>query len=154
MVKNTTGGNKAKKLKRNYGRFDSVEKIDDGQGQMFGMILKNNGVSFDVLCTDGMKRKGRLCGEMKKGPRIREGSFVVITLRDYEQDKKNCDIVKHGNPSNDVIGILTKNDVKKKNTSDIEFVETNDEFKEFQDVKKKAVPIANVEEEELVWDDI
>lgn len=152
MVKNTTGGNKTKKLKRNYGRFDSVDKIDDGQ--MFGMILKNNGVSFDVLCTDGMKRKGRLCGEMKKGPRIKEGSFVIVTLREYENDKKNCDIIKHGNPSTDIMGVLTKNDARKKDTADIEFVKTDDEFKDFQDVVKKPSAVTEVIDEEIDWDNL
>ena len=37
MVKNTSGGNKTKKLKRNFGRFNALEKIESGQ--MFAKII-------------------------------------------------------------------------------------------------------------------
>lgn len=130
MVKNTTGGNKTKKQKRNFGRFDPVEKIEIGQ--MFAQIIKNNGGFFDVLCSDGIKRRAKLCGDMKKGPRLKEGSFVVVTLRDFETDQKNCDIIYYGNPPNDIAGLFKKTDVKGKR-DDIDFVDDNDAFKEFEE---------------------
>lgn len=134
MVKNTTGGNKTKKLKRNFGKYDAQDKIEPGQ--MFAKIIHNNGGSFSVLCSDGIPRLGKLTGEMKKGPRLSEGSYVVITLREFESEQKHCDIIAHGDPPSDVISIL-KNDSKTNSTHkvnvDVDFVESDDEFKEFEE---------------------
>ena len=139
MVKNTSGGNKTKKLKRNFGRFNALEKIE--QGQMFAKIIHNNGGSFSVICADGMIRLGKLTGEMKKGPRLTESSYVVISLREFESDQKHCDIIAHGNPPSETINIL-KNDLKSNSKNnqmskaDIEFVESDDEFNEFEESRK------------------
>lgn len=130
MVKNLTGGNKTKKQKRNFGRFDAIDKIEIGQ--IFAQIVKNNGGFFDVLCSDGIKRRGKLCGDMKKGPRLKEGSFVVVTLRDFETDQKNCDIVYYANPPNDILVLFKKTDTKGRK-DDIDFVDDNDAFKEFEE---------------------
>ena len=132
MVKNTTGGNKTKKLKRNFGRFDAQEKIEPGQ--MFAKIIHNNGGLFSVLCSDGIVRLGKLTGEMKKGPRLIEGSYVVITLREFESEQKHCDIIAHGDPPSDVISIL-KNDSKTNFTkkADVDFIESDNEFKDFEE---------------------
>lgn len=132
MVKNTSGGNKTKKFKRNFGKYDALEKIESGQ--MFAKIIHNNGGSFSVLCSDGIARLGKLTGEMKKGPRLSEGSYVVITLREFESEQKHCDIIAHGDPPSDVINIL-KNDSKTNSAKkvDVDFVESDDEFKEFEE---------------------
>lgn len=161
MVINNKGGNKTKKLKRNFGRFNPIDKIDPGQ--MFAKILHNNGGSFSVLCSDGIPRLGKLSGEMKKGPRLSEGSFVVISLREFESEQKHCDIIAHGNPSSDVINIL-KNDSKKSNLTkkvDVDFVDSDDEFKEFEESSRtiKNNPNTNPNttsntDDTFNWDDI
>lgn len=161
MVKNTTGGNKTKKLKRNFGKYDAKEKIE--QGQMFAKIIHNNGGSFSVLCSDGIPRLGKLTGEMKKGPRLTEGSYVVITLREFESDQKHCDIIAHGDPPSDVISIL-KNDSKTNSAKkvDVDFVESDDEFKDFEESNRTIKKVSgdeknnenNKDNENYDWDDI
>lgn len=131
MVKNTTGGNKTKKQKRNFGKYDAVDKIDSDQ--MFAQITKNHGGSFSVLCSDGIVRLGKLSGYMKKGPRLSEGSFVVISLRDFEAEHKNCDIIAYGDPPNNIISQFKTNDPKASKKADVEFVDSDDEFNEFEE---------------------
>jgi initiation factor 1A len=161
MVKNTTGGNKTKKLKRNFGKYDAHDKIEPGQ--MFAKIIHNNGGSFSVLCSDGIPRLGKLTGEMKKGPRLSEGSYVVITLREFESDQKHCDIIAHGDPPSDVISIL-KNDSKTNYAQkvDVDFVESDDEFKEFEESNKTIKKVSgdnknnegDKDNENYDWDDV
>ena len=134
MVKNITGGNKTKKQKRNFGRFDTVNKIEPGQ--MFAQIVQNNGVNFTVLCSDNIIRLGRLSGSLKKGPRIIAGSYVVVSLRDFEIDQKNCDIIGIGSPPNDIINIFKKNNINKGKKDDIEFHDSDDEFQNFEESSK------------------
>jgi initiation factor 1A len=156
MVRNTNGGNKTKKFKRNFGRFNAIEKIEPGQ--MFAKIIHNNGGSFSVLCADGIARLGKLTGEMKKGPRLSEGSYVVISLREFESDQKHCDIIAHGDPPTDVINIL-KNDQKTNLTQniDVDFVDSDDEFKDFEESTKTMKKVSqddNKDKDNYDWNDI
>ena len=134
MVKNISGGNKTKKQKRNFGRFDGIDKID--QEQMFAQIVKNHGGTFSVLCSDGITRLGKLSGFMKKGPRLTEGSYVIISLREFESEHKNCDIIAYGNPPSNIINLFKKNDPNSHKKIDIDFVDSDDEFKEFEESKR------------------
>ena len=135
MVKNTTGGSKTKKQSRSVStRFNPVGKLE--QGQMFAQTLFPKGDSrFELICSDGVKRIGRLSGHMRKGPRLSNGSFVVISLREFEQDQKNCDILSLGNPPHDIVSIFRKNDTTQIETN-IEFVESDDEFKDFEEFEQ------------------
>lgn len=165
MVLNKTGGNKTKKLKRNFGKYNAQDKIDEGQ--MFAKIIHNNGGSFSVLCSDGITRLGKLTGQMKKGPRISDGSYVIISLRDFESEQKHCDIIAHGDPPADVINIL-KNDPKSKSTStsnsnrqiDVNFVDSDDEFREFEESTRTMKKVSDNDDkkdsnnENFDWDDI
>ena len=132
MVKNLFGGNKAKKQKRNTRVNETVDKLD--AGQMFGQVTSNNGNHFMILCTDNITRHGKLRGTMKKGVRLIIGLFVVISLREFEAEQNNCDIIGIGNPPHDIINLFkTNNPVKYDN--DIEFYESDDEFNEFEESK-------------------
>jgi initiation factor 1A len=141
MVKNDRGGNKTKKQKRSFGKFDATDKLE--QGQMFAQITHNHGGSFSVLCSDGIGRLGKLSGYMKKGPRLSEGSYVVVSLRDFESEQKNCDIIAYGDPPNDVISIFKKNDPNSHRKADVEFVDSDDEFKEFEESARTIVNVNN-----------
>jgi initiation factor 1A len=137
MVLNKTGGNKTKKQKRNFGKYDAVDKIEPDQ--MFAQITKNYGGSFSVLCSDGITRLGKLSGYMKKGPRLSEGSFVVISLRDFEAEHKNCDIIAYGDPPNDIINVFKTNDPNKNKRADVEFVDSDNEFTEFEESSRTII---------------
>jgi len=149
MVINKTGGNKTKKISRSVStKFLPVDKIDTGQ--MFAQILGSQGeCRFRVICSDGVTRLGKLSGYMKKGPRISTGSYVVVSLREFEQEHKNCDIISYGNPPHHIISIFKKNDIKLP-TDDIEFEESEDEFADLdQSINRKFdLPPTYSDEEE------
>jgi len=137
MVINRSGGNKTKKISRSVStKFLPVDKIESGQ--MFAQILGSQGeCRFRVICSDGVIRLGKLSGYMRKGPRISSGSYVVVSLREFEQEHKNCDVISYGNPPHHIISIFKKNDVKLP-TDDIEFEESEDEFADLdQSVNRK-----------------
>ncbi len=151
MVKNVSGGNKQKKQSRSVStKFNPVDKLE--QGQMFAQIINAQGDSrFRVICSDGVTRIGRLSGHMRKGPRLSNGTFIVISLRDFEQDQKNCDILSLGNPPYDIISILKKNDTTQFK-DDIEFVVSDDEFNEFDEInltqnRRFDMPLSDSENE-------
>lgn len=147
MVKNTSGGNKTKKLKRNFGKYDAIDKIESDQ--MFAQITKNHGGTFSVLCTDGIVRLGKLSGYMKKGPRLSEGSFVVISLRYFETEQKNCDIIAYGDPPNDIINVFKTNEPNASIKADVEFVDSDDEFKDFEESSQTMVNITHSGNDEI-----
>ncbi len=158
MVLNKTGGNKTKKQKRNFGKYDATDKIETDQ--MFAQITKNHGGSFSVLCSDGIIRLGKLSGYMKKGPRLSEGSYVVISLRDFEAEHKNCDIIAYGDPPNDIITMFKTNDPNGHKKTDVDFVDSDDEFKEFEESTRTIVNInqpnniSNSNTNDDIWNDI
>lgn len=130
MVINVSGGNKAKKQKRTI-RYEPTDKLTDGQ--LFGIILdKCGGCHFRLMCSDGRIRNGKLSGRMANGPRINTGSYVIISLRDFEKDQKNCDIIGHASPSADIIRIL-KSSNNNKQKDDITFKDSDDEFDDFNE---------------------
>ena len=139
MVLNQRGGNKTKKQKRNFGKYNAVNKLDPGQ--MFGQITHNNGGSFSVLCSDGIIRLGKLSGYMKKGPRLVDSSFVVVSLREFESEQKHCDIIAYGDPPSEIKNIFKKNDHNAHKKADVEFVDSDDEFKEFEESVKTIVTV-------------
>lgn len=135
MVINVSGGNKAKKQKRTI-RYEPTDKLTEGQ--LFGIILdKCGGCHFRLMCSDGRIRNGKLSGRMANGPRINTGSYVIISLRDFEKDQKNCDIIGHASPSADIIKILKSSNNKQKD--DITFKDSDDEFDDFNEGEGNTV---------------
>ena len=147
MVINVSGGNKAKKQKRTI-RYEPTDKLTDGQ--LFGIILdKCGGCHFRLMCSDGRIRNGKLSGRMANGPRINTGSYVIISLRDFEKDQKNCDIIGHASPSADIIRILKSSNNNNKQKDDITFKDSDDEFEDFNnDGGKKEEEDENNKEED------
>lgn len=132
MVQNVRGGNKTKRQKRNSERFTPTDKINKEDGQMFALIIKNNGGNVSVLCSDHVTRVARICGKLKKGPRnVIAGNFVVVSLRDFEGDQQHCDIISYGDPPSNIKDLLQNYDNKKEKITkrdNIIFTETNNEF--------------------------
>ena len=104
MVLNTTGGNKSKKQKRGVRKHIMADTLD--AGQMFGQIMENKGNHFKILCSDGITRCGRMVNSMKKGQRLQLNAYVVVSLREYETNQTNCDILAAGNPPRDIINLF------------------------------------------------
>ena len=133
MVKNEKGGNKTKKLKRGYQKKAILDNTE--VGQMFGQIVENRGDHWAVLCTDNVTRMGKLSSAAKRGQRLLAGSFVVLSIREYETSQKNCDIIAAGNPPSDIRNIFRKINPIAGEEGNIEFY-TEDKFKEFKELEE------------------
>ena len=163
MVQNITGGKNTKKQgRKSFRKQELVDKIEDGQ--MFAQLVKNEGNHFFVLCSDNVKRCARMSGKLKKGPKLAIGSFVVISLREFESNQDNCDIIGVGNPPHNIINLFKKNNPAEYN-NDVEFAESDDEFQDFEESKhtitvnendnnNKNIDKNENNNDDIVWDDI
>ena len=143
MVKNLIGGNRTKKQKRGYNRREILDSVE--QGQMFGQVMENRGDHFMILCADNVQRVGWLSNAAKKGQRLTVESYVVLSLRDYETEKKNCDVIGAADPPSDIKNIFKKINPSSKNDDNIAFYGKNDKFKEFEESEttKNEIVIIN-----------
>lgn len=143
MVKNVNGGNKAKKQKRGFQK--RIVQEFTVSGQMFGQVVENRGDHFAILCADNVERLGRLSGAAKRGPRLLTGSFVIISVRDYETDQKNCDVVGAGNPPPDVRNIFRKINPTGDDIN-ITFKTSTDTFKDLEvgEAKPNVIPLSEL----------
>ena len=92
MPKNTKGGNKTKK----QGFIRKTKLCDElDTGQFVGRIEQNMGSKFLVLCEDGITRIGKASNKVKntKDIRLIKDIFVIVSLREFERDTQNCDII-------------------------------------------------------------
>ncbi len=137
MTKNTKGGKKTKKQRRNWALFEPIDKLE--KGQMFGKINQNNGNHFIILCSDNVKRYAPLNNTIKKGPRLHENTFVAVSLREFETNQDNCDILGIARPPGNIIEIFKKIDPGRNHTNDVEFGDSDNEFEEIVENKKSAV---------------
>lgn len=64
------------------------------EGQEYGQILKmlGNGTAT-VACFDGRPRLGVICGRMKNRTWINPNDIVLVSLREFEDGGKKCDII-------------------------------------------------------------
>ena len=81
MPPNVKGGKGYKKGKHSDADPKMIEWKED-EGQMIGRVLKSVGNRrFRVYCNDNKERLCRLCGSMRKGDFVNEGSLVVMGIR-------------------------------------------------------------------------
>lgn len=142
MPVNKRGGNKTKKLKKNHGRYEAVLKVDEGQ--MFGKIEQNNGEHFVILCSDNVRRIAHMTNTIRKGPRLLKDSYVAVSLRDFETNRKTCDIIGPANPPNNILKLFKTNDPK--GVTNIEFYDSEDDEDELIMNKNKAQENKNQED--------
>ena len=106
MVKNTKGGNKAKnQARKNYNnhislKFNDIAKTEE---QEYARVLKVFGSGrYELLCYDGITRLGISRGKINHRVKIKIDSIVLISKRDYQDNK--CDILYTYN--NDELNLL------------------------------------------------
>ena len=94
---NKKGGKKHKRGKKN-GFETSFLRLKE-PGQEYAQIIGCKGnCRFDTKCFDGKNRLAILCGTMRKRRFITMGDIVLISIRDFQDDK--CDIIDVYNESN------------------------------------------------------
>ena len=106
MVKNKTGGNKAKKFGRKHMQDEPLKvkvRFVTEEGELYGVISKVFGQGqLEVTCHDGVIRHGilrkKFRGRYKHDNKIVIGTWVMVGLRDWqskaEGKKEHCDILE------------------------------------------------------------
>ncbi len=79
------------KKKRGGNRSKELDEPNDQEGQEFGYVqdMLGNG-RLRALCNDGKLRVGRIAGSLRKYSKkviIERGDLILITKRDFEEDK-------------------------------------------------------------------
>lgn len=106
MVKNKTGGNKAKKFGRKHMQDEPLNvkvRFVTEEGEIYGVISKVFGQGqLEVTCHDGVIRHGilrkKFRGRYKHDNKIVIGAWVMVGLRDWQSKvdgkKEQCDILE------------------------------------------------------------
>lgn len=90
-VNKKKGGKKHRKAKKNTGMRDTKSILMKEDDQEYGQVTSVLGnCRFRLLCADGKERLGIVRGKMRKRQWVRQGSFVIVGIREYEDGK--CDI--------------------------------------------------------------
>jgi len=133
MGKNTKGGKKFKKGKKNTSPIKKAVVLKE-EMQEYAKVIKILGdCRVDLECNDGKKRIGHIAGRLRKRVWIRNNDLVLISLRDYQPEK--CDVI-HKYSESDKNYLVNKGHLKKiedeeENNNSIQF--TNDPLENEED---------------------
>ena len=159
MPKNTgMGGNKRKKGKKQT--TEARELVYKGEMEEYGQVLRMLGdARLEIQCIDGVKRIGHIRGKMRKRNWIAMGDVVLVSLREYENEK--CDVVEKYNEDEvrklkkageipDSINLPDQEDKQKDNDNNDNIAFEDDESGEDWKKKKNDLPgdDSNSEEED------
>ena len=176
MVKNKTGGNKAKKQGRKHisvpqNRNTRFAKED---GEMYAVITKiHGGPNCEAICNDGITRmcviRNKFRGRDKKDNTITSNCWVLIGIRDWEVVAKGklekCDLLEvyNNTEKEKIINTLNKNELiniinigeenSEINKSCTGFIITDIEPEVEDDIHENNVPIDNDKHSENDNDD-
>ena len=88
---NQKGGKKHKRGKKDYDETKILRGKENGQEYAQITSCKGN-CRFDVkCCSDGKERIAILCGKMRKRRFVNMRDIVLVSLRDFQDNK--CDII-------------------------------------------------------------
>ncbi|KAJ2559312.1 hypothetical protein EV175_000399 [Coemansia sp. RSA 1933] len=76
--------------KNDDGKVFKGELIFKEEGQEYGQVTQvlGNGV-LDVSCSDGVNRRAQIRGRMKRKTRFAVGDIILVSLREYEDNKSD-----------------------------------------------------------------
>jgi translation initiation factor 1A len=145
MPKNVGIGGKKKKMGKKRPEMDR-ELVFKEEMQEYAQVLRLLGDSrLELQCMDTVKRMGHIRGNLKKKAWITCGDVVLVSLREYENDK--CDIIlkytedevrklKQSKEIPDSIKINEENN-QKEDAGDIEFFGAEEDSDEENTNKNK-----------------
>ena len=107
MVKNITGGSKAKGQARKFvsNKQTKFLRVSENDYELYAQVIKilGNGMCH-VLCIDNMTRlchiRGKFRGRGKRDNTVTNSSWILVGIRDWESTKKdnekleNCDLLE------------------------------------------------------------
>jgi len=95
MPKNKGKGGKNRRRGKNENDDDKRELVFREDGQEYAQVIKMLGNGrLEAQCFDGEKRLAHIRGKMRKKVWINQGDIVLLSLRDFQDDKADV-IVKY-----------------------------------------------------------
>ncbi|KAL7750268.1 Translation initiation factor 1A [Sorochytrium milnesiophthora] len=92
MPKNKGKGGKNRRRGKNENDADKRELVFKEDGTEYAQVLKMLGNGrVEAQCFDGTKRLANIRGKMRKKVWINVGDIVLISLREFQDDK--CDVI-------------------------------------------------------------
>ena len=183
MVKNTTGGNKAKGQARKLTvqPVSSRLRVAREDGELYGKVksMLGNGMC-EVLCDDGKPRlchiRGKFKGRGKRDNFMTRDSIILVGKREWEDDESKVIKGKTKLPNCDLLEVYKDGDIERIKTSvkidwslfveenksasaaeEVEFKENadDDEHREIMgNYEEGRSGIININDEEIDVDDI
>ena len=155
MVKNTKGGKGAKSLGRKHQtQTNHSLRLSTDPLEKYAFVTKMYGGGMcEIWYIDEKNQNKKLIGHIRKKMKGRQmrhncvvaNSYVLVGLRDWESEPKNCDIIciydtnqieqLKQNPSVNIIG-LSQFSTKDSNPSDKKDIDSDDNF-EFGEIKEE-----------------
>ena len=145
MVKNTKGGNKAKKMGRKFLEDETTINVryKKEEEEIYCIVTKIlGGENCEVICEDAKTRlcviRGKFRGKKKRNNLIKQGSLILAGRRDWEitniNKRDKCDLlcIYSDNEKNKIINSIDNAVVRKILQSDddtnenINFIQIND----------------------------
>ncbi|CAO3572606.1 Translation initiation factor 1A [Mortierella sp. GBA35] len=88
MPKNKGKGGKNRRRGKNENEGEKRELVFKEDGQEYAQVLKMLGNGrVEAQCFDGEKRLAHIRGKMRKKVWINQGDIILISLRDFQDDK-------------------------------------------------------------------
>lgn len=141
MTRNTKGGKAFKKCKKNDGEMKQKQLILKDDDTEYAKLIKPLGNSrFETSCNDGITRIAHIRGKMQKKIWLKAGDVVLVSLRDFQQEK--CDII-HKYSDDEVIELIKCKHI----TNDKHMADHNNDI----DI---GIDISNQEGDKIEFDDI
>ena len=157
MVKKLGGGKKHKKKKNDTSNTEIERKLEMKEdGLEYAQVTKVLGnCRLELNCMDGKKRLGNIRGNMRKKVWIILNDLVLVSLRDFEDNK--CDIILKYSPK-EVKKLISLGEIPEtikvnepsiekedeKNDIGVDFIESDDEKNDDDDVKKPEINIDDI----------
>jgi translation initiation factor 1A len=133
MPKNKGKGGKSRRRGKG-GEGDKRELVFKEDGQEYGQVLKMLGNGrCDCMCIDGVKRMCHIRGKMRKRVWIATGDIVLISLRDFQDEKADIILKYSADEARNLKGYGELPDTIKINETDLMEGEFSDDGVEFAD---------------------
>ncbi|KAI9631417.1 hypothetical protein KEM48_014391 [Puccinia striiformis f. sp. tritici PST-130] len=88
MPKNKGKGGKNRRRGKNENECEKRELVFKEDGQEYAQVTKMLGNGrLEAMCFDGEKRLAHIRGKMRKKVWINQGDIILISLRDFQDDK-------------------------------------------------------------------
>ncbi|GAA93780.1 hypothetical protein E5Q_00426 [Mixia osmundae IAM 14324] len=97
MPKNKGKGGKNRRRGKNENESEKRELVFKEDGQEYAQVTKMLGNGrLEAQCFDGEKRLAHIRGKMRKKVWINQGDIILISLRDFQDDK--ADVIQKYSP--------------------------------------------------------